>query len=91
MAEKVKAVALTTIDNPWSYFDNFEDWLAFDLANNYDCCGITARIANVTDDMSSVEARGETERAIKEFVAADPIALYSIEEKYIDYEPILSE
>ena len=91
MAEKVKATALTTIDNPWSFFDDFDNWLAFDLSHGYNSCGVTARIANVTDDMSSVEARAETERAIKDFVKADPIALYTYEEKLIDYEPILSE
>lgn len=91
MAEKVIATALTTIDNPWSYFNDFDNWLAYDLANGYDSCGITARIAHVTDDMSTIEARAETERAIKEFCLSDPIALYTYEQKEIDYEPIYSE
>lgn len=88
MAEKVKAVALTTVDNPWSFFDDYDNWWQFDVTNQYNCESITDRVANVTDDMSTIEVRAAIEEGIVNFVKADPLGIYTIEEKWIDYKPI---
>lgn len=29
--------ALTTIDNPYNPFTQFDDWFMFDIEHNYDC------------------------------------------------------
>ena len=44
---------LTTRDNPYSYFDDFDKWFEFDTANGYNCCGYLARIAAFSLSSSS--------------------------------------
>lgn len=68
--------ALSTLDNPFNPFDNFNEWLMFDMANEYFCCEYLARIVNETDDMSELEKIQETERAIDEILEHNPNPIY---------------
>jgi hypothetical protein len=45
-------VMLSTVDNPWSPFDSYDEWYAFDSANGYDTLNLLARIANVSLDLT---------------------------------------
>jgi len=85
---KVKAVALTSVDNPWSYFDDYDNWRNFDIVNDYNSEAITDRVSHVTDDMSSLEVRAAIEEGLTAFVKAEPLGLYKLEEKWVDYNPI---
>lgn len=67
---------LSTIDNPYNPFEDFTSWWLYDNACGYNSCGYLARVAVITDDMSSVEEDMETERAINEIIKSDPIGLY---------------
>lgn len=40
-----KDFKLTTVDNPYSPFEDFEAWLAEDLAMGYDTLGLIARLS----------------------------------------------
>lgn len=40
---------LTTFDNPFNPFDNFDIWWKTDLMLGHDCCGVLARNSNVSD------------------------------------------
>lgn len=87
----MKACALTTIDNPWSPFTNFRDWLNFDESHGYGSCSIVARLAPVTDDMTPSETALAIENAIDSFVLADPSGLYIKvydDEDDEDFEPL---
>ena len=44
-------VMLTTIDNPFNPFEQFDEWLAFDLSKGYNTCNLLARIATVSDEL----------------------------------------
>lgn len=33
------ATMVTTMDNPWNYFTNFDEWYAFDTSHGYDVIG----------------------------------------------------
>lgn len=66
-----KACALTTIDNPFNPFDQFIDWLLFDIEKGYDSCSLLGRIANVDDSLSEEERDREVERAIDEIIQYD--------------------
>ena len=63
--------ALTTIDNPYDPFEQFESWFLFDTENGYNSCSYLARIAQTTDDMSENEKKIEIERAIDEIMKYD--------------------
>lgn len=62
---------LTTIDNPWDYFDQFEDWYAFDLEAGYSTLSYLARIAMLSEALSDKEVNDEIERAIDEIIKYD--------------------
>jgi hypothetical protein len=62
---------LTTIDNPFNPFEQFDEWLQFDIEKQYYSCSRLARIAKLTDDMTEREIAIETERAIDEIIKYD--------------------
>lgn len=65
------AYALTTHDNPFDPFDEFEQWFLFDVEKGYNSCAYLDRIANVTNDMTENEMNKAIEQAIDEIVAND--------------------
>ena len=68
--------ALTTIDNPFDPFDQFDSWLTFDLDRKYNSCAFLARIAKTSDQLSEEENDREIERAIDEIVKYDVTNLF---------------
>lgn len=66
-----KQCALTTIDNPFNPFENFSSWFEFDIEKGYYSSSKLMRVANVTDEMSSVEEDEEIERAIDKIIKND--------------------
>ena len=53
-------VMLTTVDNPYNPFDNFEEWYVFDemqarKENRPTCCGYLAKVYMASDDVSDNE------------------------------------
>ena len=67
---------LTTVDNPFDPFENFDEWLMFDMEKGYNTCGLLDRMSNVTDDLSQREVDNEIERAIDEIVKLDFLDIY---------------
>lgn len=45
-------VMLTTIDNPFNPFDNYDDWYAYDIQMGYNTNALLDRIANTSDELS---------------------------------------
>lgn len=68
--------ALTTFDNPFDPFEQFNSWFAFDIEKGYYTCSSLARLTNLTDDMSEVERNKEIERAIDELIKYDFLGNY---------------
>ena len=62
---------LTTIDNPFDPFEQFDSWFLFDVEKGYYTCDVLARIAHFTEDMSQKEIDEENERAIDEIIKFD--------------------
>lgn len=67
---------LTTIDNPFDPFDQFDSWYRFDMDKGYGCCQYLARIACWSDALSDEENDRETERAIDEIIKYDFMNVY---------------
>ena len=66
-----KECMLSTFDNPYNPFENFDEWLMFDKEKGYNSCEKVARIAQFSDDMSEKEEDEENERAINEIIKHD--------------------
>ena len=69
-------VMLTTIDNPYNPFEQFDLWLLFDKEKGYNTCEYLARIVNLTNDMSEKEIEVATNRAIDDIIVNDPFGIY---------------
>ena len=67
---------LTTIDNPYSPFTDFEQWFMFDVEKGYNTCGYLARIANTSDELTEQETTEEINRAIDEIIKYDFMNIY---------------
>ena len=69
-------VMITTFDNPYDPFEDFNSWFAFDTEKGYYSCSKIARIAQLTDDMSEVEMQIEKERAIDVLIKNDFLNIF---------------
>lgn len=61
-------VVLTTIDNPYDPFTQYDEWYAYDYAKGYHTPGLQARIAIVSDELSDLDQAQAIEQAIDEIV-----------------------
>lgn len=68
--------ALTTIDNPYDPFEEFESWNRFDCDKHYYSCQYLDRIARTSAQLSDEENEQEIERAIDEIIKLDPFNIY---------------
>lgn len=73
MANKCR---VTTIDNPFDPFSQFDSWYAFDVEKGYYTCSRIARLTNLTDEMSEAERDNENERAIDKLIEIDVLDIY---------------
>ena len=67
---------LTTFDNPYDPFEQFDSWFMFDVEKGYNTCAYLGRIANTSDQLSDEENEKETERAIDEIIKYDFMNIY---------------
>ena len=67
---------LTTIDNPFDPFDDFDKWFAYDEANGYHSCSYLANIMKTSDSFSVEDQMKEKERAIDEIVRINLNGMY---------------
>ena len=68
---------LTTKDNPWSPFTNFEEWYAWDIFHGYYTSAYLARIAIDSPDISPAQSQ----RAVND--AIDEIIKYNLTGNYV--------
>jgi hypothetical protein len=61
-------VMLTTIDNPYNPFTQFDRWYVFDCQRGYDTCAILARISRNSDELSETDQEIAIEEAINEML-----------------------
>ena len=59
---------LTTSDNPYNPFTNFDEWYAWDVANGYNTCAYLARVSKDSPDISPAQSNTEINNAIDEIL-----------------------
>ena len=72
----VEPYALTTIDNPYNPFTDFDGWFRFDMDHGYGTCSYLARLVFVSPALSDEENTVITNQAIDDIINADPFGLY---------------
>ena len=71
-------IMLTTIDNPYDPFEDFEKWYRYDLEKGYDTCGYLARICKNSDDLGENFEEDLIDQAILEIGRIDPYGIHKI-------------
>ena len=74
--DKITNSMLTTKDNPFNPFEDFQNWYNFDSDKGYNSCGILARIVGDTESLSPNEEAFAVETAIDSFIESDPTKMY---------------
>lgn len=69
---------LTTIDNPFNPFTQFDEWNEFDQEKGYYTNNYLARIAKTSFQLSESEEEEEIFDAMTEIVAHDYLGIYRI-------------
>lgn len=72
----MSASMLTTVDNPYNPFIQFDDWKAFDESKGYYTCEYLARIAKTSDELSDADNTDAVEEAINEIIFFDLLGIY---------------
>ncbi len=67
---------LSTSDNPYDPFMQFDQWYQFDTTSGYHCLPYLARVVIDSDELSELEEMAAIEAAIDEIVAEDQPGLY---------------
>ena len=73
------AVTLTTIDNPFHPFNEFEQWLNFDKMHNYNSSELLDRFVYVSDALSESDQELAYEEAVDHIVESpwlNPLGSY---------------
>jgi hypothetical protein len=72
---------LTTIDNPFDYFEQFDSWNQFDIEKGYYTCAYLAKIVNTKtnlydNDLTQQELNELIEQSIDEIIELNPLHIY---------------
>ena len=71
-----QTVMLTTFDNPYDPFTQFDRWYQFDIDKGYNTCAYLDRIALVSDEFSEEEHNQAISRAVDEIIRYDFLNMY---------------
>ncbi|MDD3288125.1 MAG: hypothetical protein PHX43_03870 [Alphaproteobacteria bacterium] len=67
---------LTTIDNPFDPFTQWDEWRRYDEDMGYFTCSYLARIAKTSDDLSEADYNEAVDDAIEEIVKLNINGMY---------------
>lgn len=67
---------LTTVDNPYDPFTQFEEWYVFDESSGYHTTGYLARIAFSSNELSDADQSLAIESAIDEAMKENVTGMY---------------
>lgn len=68
---------LTTIDNPYNPFSQFDEWYQWDTAKGYFTSSFLARIMKTSDDLSEADQNLAYESAVSEIVKENVLGIYT--------------
>lgn len=69
-------VMITTIDNPYDPFTQFDEWYEYDESKGYHTCSYLDRVVRTSDDLSELDQALAIEQAIDEIVEYNLLGLY---------------
>jgi hypothetical protein len=82
----LKATWITTEDNPYDYFEDFDNWYNYDESHGYGTCEYIARLAYTSPELSPAINAAETERVCDEIMKFNLTGNYKKVEKMVEDE-----
>ena len=67
---------LTTVDNPYDPFTQFNEWFSYDQAAGYNTPALLGRVIVTSDDLSDTDQSIAMENAIDEIVTENVLGIY---------------
>lgn len=67
---------LTTVDNPFNPFKEFDQWLSYDESQGYYSNALLSRVATYSDELSESDQDLAIEQAINDIIKEDATLLY---------------
>lgn len=71
-----KPFLITTVDNPYNPFTNFQEWFLFDSEKGYGTCDLIGRLVNTSYQLSDEENQEEIQNAYEQILKYDEVGLY---------------
>jgi hypothetical protein len=68
--------ALTTVDNPFNPFTQWDEWYAYDARHGYHTPSFLARVALTSDDLSDADQAAAIDAAMNEIVRENVLGIY---------------
>lgn len=81
----MEELMLSTLDNPYNPFTQFDEWNAYDKQKGYNTCAYLARVTTTSDDVSASQESLDIDRAMNEIIDLDLSGVYIKVSK--DYVP----
>lgn len=72
----IRECMLTTIDNPYDYFEQFDKWYNYDITHGYNTCSLIARLSKTSINLSDAINLSEIERVCDEILKFDYQKIY---------------
>ena len=72
----MSASMLTTVDNPFDPFTQFDDWQTFDENKGYNTCSYLARVVKTSDELSEEDEALAIDQGIDEIVKENILGIY---------------
>ena len=82
----MKVSMLTTIDNPYDPFTQFDEWFAFDSQKGYNSCDYLAKLVYSSSELSALDQNNAIESAIDKIVKLNVLGIYrKVTKEFEDY------
>lgn len=69
-------VLLTTIDNPFDPFTEYDEWYEFDVSHGYNTCAYLDRVTDTSSNLSIEMQEEDIEKAMDDIIRYDPLMIY---------------
>ena len=67
---------VTTTDNPFNPFTQFDEWYTFDTEKGYNTCSYLARVAITSNELSDKDKEDAINAAVSDIVRLNILGIY---------------
>lgn len=77
----MSTLMLTTVDNPYNPFTEFDSWFAFDTAKGYNTCGLIDRFVDTSHELSDEDIELDTQDGLRRILRLFPLMYRMVDEE----------